>query len=72
MGVVEVQRVACAVAQKNLGKQYLVETLETANITPGCVMNNQEKKMDYEAYKTKDHIWYRNKLWWKWKLNLWN
>ena len=50
------QRVACAVAQKNLGKQYLVETLETANITPGCVMNNQEKKMDYEAYKTKDHI----------------
>ena len=48
------QRVACAVAQKNLDKQYLVKTLETANITPGCIMNNQAKKMDYERSQDKN------------------
>ena len=47
------QRVACAVVQKNLGMQHLVKILETANVTPGCIMNNQVKKMDYERSQDK-------------------
>ena len=47
------QRVACAVAQKNIGKQYLVKSLEATNITPGCTMNRQVAKMDYERSQDK-------------------
>ena len=42
------QRVACSVAQKNLGKQYLLNVLQSANINPGCTMTSQVSKMDYE------------------------
>lgn len=47
------QRVACAVAQKNMGKQYLVKTLEAAQIIPGCTMNKQIEKLDYERSQDK-------------------
>ncbi len=55
-------RVASAVAQTNLGKQYLSEVLETVHITPGCTMTKQIQKMDYkrkqvrESSKTKQRI----------------
>ena len=42
------QRVACSVAQKNMGKQYLLNVLQSANINPGCTMTSQVSKMDYE------------------------
>ena len=46
-------RVACAVAQTNLGKQYLSKVLETVHITPGCTMTKQIQKMDYERKQDK-------------------
>ena len=48
------QRVACAVAQTNMGKQYLVKTLEVVDITPGCTMTQQVSKMDYERKQDKN------------------
>ena len=41
------QRVACSVAQKNLGKQYLLNVLQSAYIHPGCTMTSQVSKTDY-------------------------
>ena len=38
-------RVACAVAQTSLGKQYLADILETVNITPGCNMTMRIQKL---------------------------
>ena len=48
------QQVACAVAQTNMGKQYLVKTLEVVDITPGCTMTQQVSKMDYEKKQDKN------------------
>ena len=47
------QRVACAVAQKNIGKQYLKKVLENADITPGSIMDMQIEKMDDERKQDK-------------------
>ena len=46
-------RVACAVAQTNLGKQYLSKVLETVHITPRCTTTKQIQKMDYERKQDK-------------------
>ena len=48
------QRMACAIAQKNVGKQYLVKVLETAAINPGSTINSQMKRMDYERIQAKN------------------
>ena len=48
------QRVACAVAQTNMGNQYLVKTLEVVDITPGCTMTQQVSRMDYERKQDKN------------------
>ena len=47
------QRVACAVAQKSIGKQYLNKVLETADITPGSIMDRQIENIDYERKQDK-------------------
>ena len=33
---------------KVLGKQYLLNVLQSANINPGCTMTSQVSKMDYQ------------------------
>ena len=47
------QRVAAAVAQTNLGKQYLADTLRCANIEPGTVTAKNIRWMDNEREEHK-------------------
>ena len=47
------QRVAAAVAQTNLGKQYLADTLRCANIEPGTVTEKNIRSMDNEREEHK-------------------
>ena len=42
------QRIAAAVAQTNLGKQYLVDTLHCADIEPGQITEQKIAMIDYE------------------------
>lgn len=42
------QRIAAAVAQTNLGKQYLVDTLHCADIEPGQITEQKRTMIDYE------------------------
>ena len=46
-------RVACSVAQKNLGKQYLLNVLQSANISPVSKMD-YERKQDQLRKQRKD------------------
>ena len=46
-------RVAAAVAQTNLGKQYLADTLRCANIEPGTITEKNIRSMDNEREKQK-------------------
>ena len=47
------QRVAAAVAQTNLGKQYLADTLRCVNIEPGTVTEKNIRSMDSEREEQK-------------------
>ena len=47
------QRVAATVAQTNLGKQYLADTLRCANIEPGTVTEKNIRSMDSEREEQK-------------------
>ena len=46
-------RVAAAVAQTNLGKQYLADTLRCANIEPGTITEKNIRSMDNEREEQK-------------------
>ena len=46
-------RVAAAVAQTNLGKQYLADTLRCANIEPGTITEKNIRSMDNDREEQK-------------------
>lgn len=59
------QRIAAAVAQTNLGKQYLVDTLHCADIEPGQITEQKIAMIDYEqdaGQKRKSSVEFKNNV----------
>ena len=46
------QRLAAAVAQTNIGKQYLLDTLHCVDIEPGQITEQKVALIDYEREAT--------------------